>query len=89
MATLTIRKLPDKVRDSLRVIAAKNGRSLESEAREILAAASVAAKPAKPVDADKVFAKVRAQIRKAHGGKMPKDGVETFLRERRRDWGEE
>lgn len=37
MATLTIRNLPDEVRDNLRVRAAQNGRSMEAEAREILA----------------------------------------------------
>ena len=37
MATLTIRNLPDDVRDRLRVRAARNGRSMEAEAREALA----------------------------------------------------
>jgi plasmid stability protein len=88
MATLTVRNLPDKVHAALRVKAAKNGRSIEAEVRAILAESAVAeARP--PVDLNKVFARVRAQIRKANGGKMPKDGVETFLRERRKDWGEE
>jgi plasmid stability protein len=36
MATLTIRNLPDDVRDRLRVRAARNGRSMEAEAREAL-----------------------------------------------------
>ena len=36
MATLTIRNLPDEVRDRLRVRAARNGRSMEAEAREAL-----------------------------------------------------
>ncbi|AUN39376.1 Trafficking protein A (plasmid) [Tsukamurella tyrosinosolvens] len=36
MATLTIRNLPDHVRDRLRVRAAENGRSMEAEARMIL-----------------------------------------------------
>ena len=89
MATLTIRKMPDHVRDALRLRAAKNGRSVEAEAREILAAASSGAKAAKPVDPDKAFAKLRASIRKANGGKMPTGVVDAFLRERRRDWGEE
>jgi plasmid stability protein len=39
MATLTIRNLPDDVRDRLRVNAAKNGRSMEAEARDALAKA--------------------------------------------------
>ncbi len=37
MATLTIRNLPDDVRDALRVRAAKHGRSMEAEVREMLA----------------------------------------------------
>lgn len=36
MATLTIRNLPDHVRDRLRIRAAHNGRSMEAEARMIL-----------------------------------------------------
>lgn len=36
MATLTIRNLPDEVRNRLRVRAAENGRSMEAEAREAL-----------------------------------------------------
>ncbi len=37
MATLTIRNLPDKVRERLRIRAAKRGVSMEAEARAILA----------------------------------------------------
>lgn len=36
MATLTIRNLPDRVKERLRVQAAENGRSMEAEARMIL-----------------------------------------------------
>lgn len=39
MATLTIRNLPDPVRDRLRVRAAENGRSMEAEARATLSEA--------------------------------------------------
>lgn len=39
MATLTIRNLPDKVRDELRVRAARKGRSMEAEARHVIAEA--------------------------------------------------
>ncbi len=39
MATLLIRKLPDTVREKLRVRAAMAGRSMEAEAREVLARA--------------------------------------------------
>lgn len=37
MATLTIRDLDDSVRDQLRLRAARHGRSMEAEVREILA----------------------------------------------------
>lgn len=36
MATLTIRDLPDEVRDKLRVRAAQNRRSMEAEVRSVL-----------------------------------------------------
>jgi len=39
MAVLTVRGLPDEVRHGLRLSAAKHGRSMEAEAREILALA--------------------------------------------------
>ncbi len=39
MATLTIRNLPDRIRDRLRLRAAKRGVSMEAEARSILAQA--------------------------------------------------
>jgi len=42
MATLTIRNLPDAVRDKLRVRAAENGRSMEAEARVVLESAFTA-----------------------------------------------
>ncbi|MCA1654025.1 MAG: hypothetical protein ABR588_02140 [Sphingomicrobium sp.] len=38
MASLTIRKLPDDVKHELRQVAARNGRSLEEEARRALIA---------------------------------------------------
>jgi len=44
MATLTIRGLDDEIRDRLRVRAAEHGRSMEAEARAILAD-SVAPEP--------------------------------------------
>jgi len=40
MATLTIRNLSDKVRDRLRIRAAKRGLSMEAEVRNILAQAA-------------------------------------------------
>ena len=40
MASLTIRKLDDAIRDALRLRAARNGRSVEDEVRVILRDAS-------------------------------------------------
>ena len=52
MATLTIRKLDPEVRDRLRVRAAEHGRSMEAEARKILAEACAAEpQPANAFDA--------------------------------------
>jgi len=39
MSAVTIRKLPDEVKQRLRMRAAANGRSMEAEAREILVSA--------------------------------------------------
>ena len=41
MAVLTVRNLPDEVHRALRLRAAQNGRSTESEVREILANAVI------------------------------------------------
>ncbi|MEO7126186.1 MAG: TraY domain-containing protein [Nakamurella sp.] len=46
MATLTIRDLDEDVKSRLRVQAARNGRSMEAEARAILADATHAAQGA-------------------------------------------
>jgi antitoxin FitA len=41
MASLTIRRLPENTQRRLRICAARNGRSVEQEARELLEAALV------------------------------------------------
>jgi plasmid stability protein len=48
MASITIRKLAEKTKKKLRVRAAQHGRSMEEEARRILAAALGETEPAKP-----------------------------------------
>jgi antitoxin FitA len=47
MATLTIRDLDDDVKARLRIRAAENGRSMEAEARELLATALIGRRPAR------------------------------------------
>jgi plasmid stability protein len=49
MASITIRKLPETTKRRLRMRAARNGRSMEQEAREILKAALGRAEP-QPID---------------------------------------
>jgi antitoxin FitA len=49
MASITIRRLDDAVKARLRVRAARNGRSMEEEARQVLSAA-LAAKPKRPLN---------------------------------------
>jgi plasmid stability protein len=48
MASLLIRQIDEKVKTSLRVRAAENGRSMEEEAREILRAGLVSKPPVRP-----------------------------------------
>ncbi len=63
MATLTIRNVPDHVRDRLRVRAAEHGRSMEAEARNLLEqAVSEAAHPAE--DMAETVRRIQAEVRK-------------------------
>jgi plasmid stability protein len=63
MATLTIRNLPDEVRDGLRVRAAQNGRSMEAEARAVLSEA-IGAKPRMSKEEYRaVIAEIQAEMR--------------------------
>jgi plasmid stability protein len=78
MAALTIRNLPDEVRDELRVRAAKNGRSMEAEVRAILEAACT--QPAKVS-----LAEVQKWVDQLYGDKKPKHVVEDLIAERRRE----
>jgi plasmid stability protein len=59
MATLTIRNLPDDVRDRLRIEAAKNGRSMEAEARAVLEAAVKGRKRRSAAERDAIVARVQ------------------------------
>src|SRR3954469_1108596 len=53
MASLTIRKLDDAIRDELRLRAARNGRSVEDEVRVILREAAQGQAPAPPPEASR------------------------------------
>jgi plasmid stability protein len=78
MAALTVRNLPDEVRDRLRTRAAKNGRSMEAEVRAILEAA-LAPREIKSIE------EVQAWVDRIYGGRKPKNVVDDFIAERRRE----
>lgn len=62
MATLTIRNLPDEVRDKLRVRAAENGRSMEAEARQALVQAYTPGEAWRPATAADRAALARSML---------------------------
>lgn len=66
MATLLIRNLDDSVRDGLRIRAAERGRSMEAEARDILATAVKPDSPPRPKSGAELLAQIRA-IAARHG----------------------
>ncbi len=78
MAVLNIRRLPDEVYARLRVRAARAGRSMEAEAREILTAACLGDAPMTPDD-------VQTWVSRLYRGRPPKDGSASLLADRRRD----
>lgn len=79
MAVLTIRNLPDEVRERLRRRAARAGHSMEAEVRAILVRAS--AEPVKRKSAEAL----RDWVRKHYGPNPPKNVVDDLIAERRRE----
>ena len=80
MATLTIRNLPDEVRDRLRMAAAERGRSMEAEARAALTERfGLAAGPEIDIEA------VTQQVQAAFAPYRARQGsaVEALIAERR------
>ena len=91
MATLNIRNLPDEVHRRLRVRAAEHGRSMEAEARAILAAALTGEETRdrpKRSTAEKVR-ELQAFVDKLYGSKKPKNVVDELIAERRREFARE
>jgi plasmid stability protein len=87
MASLTIRNLPDDVRDRIRLRAAAHGRSMEAEVRAVLVQAF------EPPPAEDAVARQRRKIEAARAlvrATIPPGTslVDEFLRERRASWGE-
>jgi plasmid stability protein len=77
MAVLNIRNLPDEVHRKLRVRAAGKGRSMEAEARAILAATCEAESPVRSA------IHLQRMVDKLYGGKRPKSAVDALIKERR------
>ena len=91
MATLNIRNLPDEVHRRLRMRAAEHGRSMEAEARTILAEAC-SKKRKRRASADEAMAKARrlqAFVDKLYGGNKPKNVADDLIAERRREAAKE
>jgi plasmid stability protein len=80
MATLNIRNLPDQVHRRLRLRAAHAGRSMEAEARAILAAACT-----EGTEGDADAAGLQAFVDALYGAGKPERAVEDLLEERRRE----
>jgi len=89
MATLTIRNLPQEVYDRLRIRAAENRRSMEAEARAVLADATTAAQTQRniltPEEALRNLEEMMKHVKPKHGDSL----VDEFLAERRAMWGED
>ena len=85
MATLNIRNLPDDVHRRLRLRAAEHGRSMEAEARAILAAAIAAPPPGATESGLEKAERLQAFIDKLYGDRKPKNAVDELIAERRRE----
>ena len=84
MATLNIRNLPDCVHQALRLRAARAGRSMEAEARAIIAAACAEDEGAPAEAAD-----LQALVDALYGRRKPRGVVQDLIEERRREAAEE
>ncbi len=83
MATLTIRNIPDATHQALRERAAKAGRSMEEEVRVMIADKAKPDKRLDRADALAAASELRALMRAANGGRMPRDSVDAFIADKR------
>ena len=79
VTTLTIRNLPDDVRERLKIRAAKSGRSMEAEVRAILTEASVSEQRTANAES------LQSWVDHLYGHKKPTGVVDDLIAERRRD----
>ena len=83
MAVLNIRNLPNQVHTRLRIRAAKAGRSMEAEARTILAAAT------EPEDTKMSVDALQLWVDQLYGDSKPTDVVADLIAERREEAAKE
>ena len=83
MKTLSIRSIPDEVHAKLRVRAARNGRSMEAEARALLEISVQGG------EADKWVGEIQALAKRMSAKRKPNGMVDGLLEERRREVREE
>ena len=83
MAVLNIRNLPAEVHARLRVRAARGGRSMEAEARAILAAVCMEGDSRRPASA------LQDWVGELYGLKKPRKVVDALITERRREAAKE
>lgn len=79
MATITVRNLPEEVRQRLRQRAARAGRSMEAEIRDILTHASLAEERVASAEA------LQEWVTGLYGGCKPTGVVDDLIAERRRE----
>ena len=84
MASLTIRQLDDDIKSSLRIRAAQNGRSMEAEARIILAAVFV-----DKTDSESIASKIQRITEQQTGVDLRQVERSAKLSHRKLDFSEE
>lgn len=79
MATITVRNLPEEVRRRLRRRAARAGRSMEAEIRDILTHASLEEERVVSAEA------LQEWVTRLYGGRKPSGVVDELIAARRRE----
>ena len=95
MATLTVRNLSPHVQQGLRERAARRGRSMEAEVRDILSNAVQGDQRVSPQEKKILSPKAQAALARlrdvfaAKPGEAKETLVDDFLAQRRAEWGED
>lgn len=87
MATITVRNVPDNIRDRIRVTAAQNGRSMEAEVRKTLT--DTFGEDSKGMPKEEISERIR-RVQADFAQYATEDlSVDRFLAERKAMWGED